>query len=535
MKNTLFVFLLISSALFAQQNDKKWDKVIAYENEGKVKSANEIVEKIYKKAISDKDEVQLIKSFFYQSKYLLVVDENAQTKILNNLKRDINLVSIPSKAILNLVYAKCLSDYYISNEYKIQRRTNTTVLNEDFLTWTESNFTIEINLALKKSLENELILKNTSLLKYELLFDYETVEKFKTQNLLEYVISENIALYTQKLNQWQIQKSDFLPYKKELLQNSNVFLKLDFDFVTNENLKLTLKLYQKQEENNPNTENLWDRIQFCKKYIIGSDEDYFQSLISLQKSTNDIILIQNIQLEKASYLKQNVSKTIHPDYNIKAVATLDSILSKNNRSNAYKLAIQQKEDILNRTLTTQLQKYNYNEENIRAYIQYKNVENLKISFFKIAQNQLSELEKHNSKRDSIKNAIVEKTQPAVAKSYTLSNKKDYLEYSTEVLLPQLKTGSYLVYFESESDTKDKKANAFETITISNFIVLASQNNKSENYQVLDRKTGKPLENVTLKSLNFTTKTNKKGIAVFDKIKDNSYRTISLSKIGRAHV
>lgn len=525
MKNILFVFLLLTTTLFAQQNDKKWDKVIAYENEGKVKSANEIVEKIYKKAFSDKDEVQMIKCFFYHSKYLLVIDENAQTKILNNLKRYINLVSIPSKAILNMVYAKCLNDYYIKNEYKIERRTNTTVLNEDFLTWTKNNFTNEINLVLKKSLENETILKKTPLLKYELIFDYQTVEKFKSQNLLEYVISENIALYTQKLNQWQIQKNDFLPYKKELLQNSNVFLKLNFDFVTNENLKLTLKLYQKQEDNNPSTENLWDRIQFCKKYIIDSDEDYFQSLISLQKSTTDIILIQNIQLEKASYLSQNVSKSTHPDYNIKAVATLDSILSQNNRSNAYKLAIQKKENILNRTINTQLQKYNYNEENIRAYIQYKNVENLKISFFKIAQNQLSELEKHNSKRDSIKNSIVEKTKPVVTKSYALPNKKDYLEYSTEVLLPQLKTGSYLVYFESESD---KKANAYETITISNFIVLASQNNKSENYQVFDRKTGKPLENITLKSSNFTAKTNKNGIANFDKIKDNSYRTITLS-------
>jgi TonB-dependent SusC/RagA subfamily outer membrane receptor len=528
MKNILFVFLLLSTALFAQQNDKKWDKVIAYENEGKIKSANEIVEKIYKKAVSDKDEVQMIKSFFYQSKYLQVVDENAQTKILNNLKTDINRVSIPSKAILNLIYAKCLSDYFTRNDYKIRNRTNTAILNEDFLTWPESNFTNEINLALKNSLENEPILKNTPLIKYEPIFDYATVEKFKTQSLLDYVISENITLYTQKIHQWEIQKSDFLLHKKELLQNSNVFLKLNFDFITNENLKLTLKLYQKQEENNPTVENLWDRIQFCKKYIIDVDENYFQALISLQKNTTGALLIQRIQLEKASYLNDNVSKEIHPDYNIKAIAILDSILNVNNRSNAYKLAIQKKENILYKSLTTQLQKYNYNEENIRAFIQYKNVENLKITFFKIAQNQLSELERYSSKRDSVKSFIIEKTQPLVTKSYTLTNKKDYLEYSTEVLLPQLKTGSYLVYFESESDSKDKKASAYETITISNFIVLASQNDKSENYQVLDRKTGKPLENVTLKSPTFTITTNKNGVAYFQKEKNISYEVVTLS-------
>lgn len=79
----------------------------------------------------------MIKCFFYQSKYLQIVDENAQTKILNNLKTDINRITEPSKAILNLVYAKCLTDYLAKNRYQIQRRTNTTELDNDFLTWTE--------------------------------------------------------------------------------------------------------------------------------------------------------------------------------------------------------------------------------------------------------------------------------------------------------------------------------------------------------------------------------------------------------------
>ena len=150
MKNILFILLFISTSVFAQQNEKKWEKVIDFENEGKTKSANELVEKIYKDAVSDKDEAEMIKCFFYHSKYLLLIDENAQTKILNNLKTDINRVSIPSKAILNLVYAKCLNDYFIQNNYSIRNRTNINTLNDDFLTWTAVNFTAQINLILKK-------------------------------------------------------------------------------------------------------------------------------------------------------------------------------------------------------------------------------------------------------------------------------------------------------------------------------------------------------------------------------------------------
>ncbi|WP_026727893.1 MG2 domain-containing protein [Flavobacterium denitrificans] len=521
MKNILFVFLFLSSTIFAQQYDKKWSKITALETEGKIKSANEVVPDIYKNAKAKKDEEQIIKCFFYQSKYIQILEEDAQTKIINNLKSTINQVSVPSKAILNLVYAKCLNDYYKRNTYSIQRRTNTTFLAEDFLTWTETNFTDEINLALKKSLENEAVLKNTPLTKYETIFDYPSIEKFNALNLLDYATSENINLYTSRIERWKFLKSDFTSSKKELLAQSNLFSKLNFDSISHENLRLTLKLYQKQETNNPTTGNLWDRIQFCKNFLIDADENYFQALVSLQKSTTDAILIQKIQLEKAIYFNENASKEKHPDYKIKAVATLDSIIKINNRSNAYKLAVEKKETILYKSITVQLQKYNYDNENIRAYIQYKNVENLNISFFKIEQNQLFNLERYNKNRDSVKNAIIEKAKPVATKSYTLENKKDFLEHSTEFLLPQLKTGSYLVYFESESDSKAKKAFAFETITTSNFIVLASQNDTSEKYQILDRKTGKPLENITGKFPASTAKSDKNGIVIYEKPKGSS--------------
>ena len=516
MKNLVFVFLLISSVIFGQKNDKKWDDVIALENEGRVKSANEIVAKIYKKAVSQKDEVQMIKCFFYQSKYLQIVDENAQTKILNNLKTDVNRVSIPSKAILNLVYVKCLTDYYTRNRYQIQRRTNTKELDEDFLTWTEKNFNTQIDLALKNSLENESVLKNTSLTKYDDIFDYTTIEKFKTLNVSDYVIAENISIQSQKIRSWEIQKSDFLSSKKELLGSSNDFTKLNFDSVSNENLKITLKLYQKQEINNPTAENIWERIQFLKRNLINVDENYIQALTALQKKTDNILLIQNIQLEKASYLSENASKTINPDNNIKAIAILDSILQINNKSNAYKLAVQKKENILYKSLNVQLEKYIYSTENTRAFIEYKNVEKLKISFYKITNAQFIALSKSYITKAETKDTIVKTTKPVVSQSYTFTNKKDYLNYSTEVVLPQLQTGSYLVYFESESDSEDRKANAFETITVSNFIVLGTQNDKSESYQVLDRKTGKPLENVNVTTQSFTAQTNKNGIAVTDK-------------------
>lgn len=54
MKNLVFVFFLISTSFYAQNYEKNWKKVIENENDGKIKTANSIVDKIYKKATQEK-------------------------------------------------------------------------------------------------------------------------------------------------------------------------------------------------------------------------------------------------------------------------------------------------------------------------------------------------------------------------------------------------------------------------------------------------------------------------------------------------
>ena len=524
MKKIFLLLILVSTSIFGQNYDKNWLKVIEFENEGKIKSANEIVSKIRQKATRDKDEVQIIKCFFYESKYLQVLDEDAQTKIINNLKTEINKVSIPSKAIWNLVYAKCLIDYRNQNSYLLYNRTNTVSFDDQFLTWTSKDFSEQIDVALEKTLLNETILEQTSLNTYLQIFDYSDEEKTKKDNLFNYLVKENIALYTPEIRQWEIQKKEFLPYEKGFLGNSASFLQLNFDFVKNEKLKKVLELYQKQEKNAPTLENQFDRIQFCNNVLLDSNEGFMKSLQSMQKESKDTILIQKIQLEKAINLNRQASKETHPDYNILAIATLDSIININNRSNAHKLALQKKQNISSKSLNIQLQKFSYTE-NTREFIRYKNLNRLSVSFFKIDQNMTKDFRNSPHNKDSLVAAIIKNKKAIASKNYVLEEKNNYFEYSTEVLLPPLKTGSYLVYFQSDSDLKNAKAFAYETITVSNITVLTSENDEKENYQVLDRKTGKPLENVSITLLNQTIITDKSGNATYTK--ENNNRNYSL--------
>jgi TonB-dependent SusC/RagA subfamily outer membrane receptor len=551
MKNILFVFLLFTTTLFAQKNDKNWAKVASYENEGKIKSANEIVDKIYKKAVSKKDEVQMIKCFFYQSKYLQVVDENAKTKILDNLKTDINRVSIPSKAILNLVYAKCLQHYSNYDEaYAIVDSAaavvDAAVSMTDSISFTSDTIAVtvdttavvytpendasidftsekEIIALYEKTLENESILKKTSLTKYKAIFSFLTLEKLKNENLYDYLLKENIAFFTEKIERWKIEINQIPAYKNELLGNSQAFLELDLNFIKEENFKKVLSLYQKLESGNPTLENQFDRIIFCSEFMPEPNEDFITFLNEFQKRTDNPILIQKILLKKAEILHSQASKELHPDYNIEAVKIYDDIVKINNQTSSAQTALEQKQIVTSKSLNARLQKFIYNKENTRAFITYKNLDHLRISFYKVDQKKFRKfLDSYdNMGLDSLVDVITKKQIKIASKDYQLQNKKDYFEYTTEVLLPTLETGTYLIYFESDSDSKEEKAYSYEIITVSNLSVLASHETNKENFLVLDRKTGKPLQNVTIKSNRYTLKTDSNGLASYIGLKNDN--------------
>lgn len=164
MRKILLLILLVNSFNLFSQYDDKWKEVYKYELDGKVKSAQEKVQEIYKKAKRKNDEVQIIKCFFYLSKFEQVFDEKAQTTIINNLQKEIKEAKPVSKAVLQYVYITILEEYYQRNNYNINKRTNLeNQKNKDFLTWTEADFNAQIEKNYDNLLSNENELRNTSI------------------------------------------------------------------------------------------------------------------------------------------------------------------------------------------------------------------------------------------------------------------------------------------------------------------------------------------------------------------------------------
>lgn len=521
MKKSILLLLLLTTTLFAQDYDKNWIKVVQLENEGKIKSAASEVKKIHKKAKNDANEIQLIKCFFYQSKYIQALDENAQSEIIGNLESEITTGSIPTKAIFNLIYANCLTSYLNNNNYIIYNRTqleNTQL--GSFLTWTSADFHKTIEASYEKTLENEAILRATSLKKYEAIFDYLSKKSFENSTLFEFLAKETIAYHQTKLYE-----NNSYPYDNNLnlFCSNDQFAELNFDSVENPNLKKILLLFQKINATSNSPEHEFDRLVFCDKFLVKNTTEFITTLNALQKRTTDKWLLQKIMYEKAIRFLKLSSKETYPDYNTKALALFDSIIAVTTKSNCYFNSLNQKQRLTAKYLNITLQKYGYEKEKIRAQVSYKNVDSFSLKIYKITTKQ----ESLNFSKDSIYTDFISKNKSFKTLHYSLINKKDYFNYTTEILLPELELGTYLL-FASDSESS-KKFRVYRTITVSNSSVLAHIINGQEVYQVLHRKTGKPIENCLVKIDTIQSRTDANGFVKFVERTDRNNRWYSYNK------
>ena len=168
----IFAMILFSQFLFAQDFNSKWKIIQELESKQKIKSALKEVEEVFQLAKNQKNEQEMVKCFFYKAKYMQTVEEDAQTKIFALLETTKKTVSEPTQAILGLIYAEALKDYYNNNSWQIRNRTNLTIQdNKDFKTWTTKDFYQKINEIYQELLKKEKKLNKTSIYDFHKLFD----------------------------------------------------------------------------------------------------------------------------------------------------------------------------------------------------------------------------------------------------------------------------------------------------------------------------------------------------------------------------
>jgi hypothetical protein len=529
MKQLLTILsIIIITTTQAQHNfEKLWTKVEAFELEGKTKSANEIVAAIYKKAKKKSNSDQLIKSLLYQSKFALTLQEDAELLIVQKLEREISESDFPTNAILQSVLADFKWQYLQQHRWQIYNRTKTTeVINADFRTWDLNTLFTSIHTGFKNSIAKSSALQKLSISN----FNYILINETETENLRPtlYDLLANRALGFFKTNESRITK----PKERFHIDNDSYF-STSTEF-TELNIETTdsilsqfevLKTYQKLEKFHlkaNNTDALVDiyinRLNFVYGNCVNDDNSEELQQQSLQKSYKSLAKGNAYATVKAYYAKaiyENASLKNNPKDRINALTICNEIIKNYPNSEGFIIATNLKNTILHKTIQLQNEEIIPINQHSKVLVNFQNIEQLHLAFYEVDYEH--NFYQYNYKgRDSIIKLFIKNNQPIKEFTTQLPQKKDYFNHSTEIAIPKLPHGRYIILATKGATKNTDELFAYNYQIVSNLVCIESRYQGKKVLQVLNRISGVPIENAKVKIAGKTKYTNALGEITYSK-------------------
>ncbi len=511
----LIIFCIANLYIMNGQNDyqSNWKKVEEFDRQGLPKSALEVIKTIYKQAKKEKNDNQTIKAFLHEAKYLLTLEENAQLTIISDLKNEIEQSAFPKKNILESILANLYWQYFQQNRWRFYNRTQTAtkVDQQDFRTWDLETLFAEVHLHFQNSIKNGVLAQQTDLSKFDNILHTEKDSKKYRPTLYDFLIHNALDFY--KTSETNITKPAyaFSINDAKYLKEHTAFSTLKIE--TKDSLSLqynALKLYQnlikfhiRNKTLDALTEANLERIKFVTSNAVFTDKNevLLQCLQAEQKRIESQPSSALYSYEIAS-LYRNQSTTYDPSKNDTnrwkakdALALCDAIIKKFPNSRGSDKCNALKSQILQATLNLKTEKHVPIQTPSRILVSYKNLGKLYLNAFKITPDQLQSLNRLYETQEKIRfiNALqVYKTWDA-----TLRNDNDYQGHTTEITLPALDRGFYLIVASVSKDLSNNKMFSFGDTQVSNLALIENKTPEKTIFQVLDRNNGTPIANATI--------------------------------------
>ena len=510
--------MLICFASFSNaQNDfeNQWKEVTKLENEGLTKSASDLVEDIYKKAVKAENSEQRIKALLHISKYMLTLEEDAQLHIVNRFKSEIDTTkNVVTKHLLENMLATMYWQYFQQSRYQFYNRTKTSEkVSDDFRTWDLETIFNEIHTYYQRSLENGILLQQEPLSNYSLLLNEAENSKDFRPTLYDLLSHNALSFYKTDESSITQPSYKFTIDNEYFIADSNVFINADLNSKDTLSLQRNaLKIYQnliKFHRHKKATKAFVDvdieRLNFVKQHATFKNaEDLLIETLkseSLALQTSELSALYDYEIALA-YQRQgntyyfNLEDSALKDKNRwklkEAIAICNSAIEKFPESiGAQKCAVLI-EQIQQPNLHLQAEQFIGINSPSRTLVTYKNLEKLDFKIYKISNNQLKRY--NNIYRTEEKEAFFKKLNPIETFSSALKTEGDYQNHSTEIVIPNLANGLYLI--KANTATKD---NVFATthIQVTDLVLVESYENSHHLYQIIDRHNGEPKVDATI--------------------------------------
>jgi len=521
---TLSLILLFSSLAKAQSYDSceaAWHKVEAYELKGLPKSALAEVEKIYKKAKNEGNDPQLIKTLLYKSKFALTLEEDAQLNIINTLKKEAIEHKFPTKNMLEGIIADVYWQYFQQNRWKFYNRTNTSekVDSTDFRTWDLQTIFEETHHHYQQSLVNTLQLQQTDLKQFDDILHLQHNSKKYRPTLYDFLAHRAIDFYKTDERNLKRPSYKFEIDNPKLLSGNSDFIKNQMYAKDSLSQQLhALRLYKNLTLSHTNDTDptalvilTLERLDFVKSNAVFNAKDnvYLSALQELQEQFKIHEISTEIDFRIASLYNEQAN-SFNPLENKEnqwkrkeAFQICDAAIAMFPKSTGTEKCKSLKSQILSKSLQITNEQFVPINTPSRLLIDYKNMDKLYFKVYEISKRQRKKFEKIYN--DSIKVAFINKLKVVKTWDASLRNESDYQEHKTEVLLPELAHGNYLIFSSTDKEVSGYKTFGYSFVQVTNIALIERNVISNKNiYQVVDRNTGKPLIGATVHIKNYNT-------------------------------
>jgi len=521
----LTMILLFSSTTKAQTDKydnykEQWKVVEQFESKGLPKSALAEVEKIYKKATRTKNSPQLIKSLLYRSKFALTLEEDAQLKVINDLKSEVSEATFPSKNILESILADIYWQYFQQNRWKFYNRTNTSekVDSTDFRTWDLQTIFEETHLHYQNSLHDALLLQQTDLDHYNDILNLQRNSKQYRPTVYDFLAHRAISFYKNDDPNLKRPSYKFEIDNPQVLRVNDQFVRTELNTKDSLSQQLhALHLYKnltlfhlKDKDPAALVALTLERLDFVRSNAVFNDKDdvFLKTLQKLRANYQNDQIVTEIDYRIASLFNEQANSYVPLEKEEnrwkrkEALQICERAIANYPKTKGTEKCKSLQSQILSKQLQITAEKFIPIHNPSRLLITYKNTDQLYLKAYKIStkqQRKFAEIHK-----DSSKIAFINKLEEIKTWDAKLRNENDYQQHKTEVLLPELPHGNYLIFASTMKDYTYENTFAYGFIQVTDLTLIENTSAGKYNYQVVNRNTGNPVSGATVHIRNYKT-------------------------------
>jgi uncharacterized protein YfaS (alpha-2-macroglobulin family) len=493
---------------------KLWKRVDSLSNKGLTKSALEVVKGIYELAKKENNSPQFVKAILKKMKLESQIEEFSLEKAIDNLNTEVSTASFPVKPVIQSVLADAYWQYYQNNRWKFYNRSTTVNFkNDDVSTWSLDHLVSESIRNYRASLTNADSLKRTPVNLYdEIIYQgtgdgrsfRPTLYDFLANRALDFYESTEADL-NRPANQFSMNDSAyFLPAKEFItleIKNPDDTLNLKY---------YAIKIYQDLlafHLNDSKPEALIDadlnRISFVNNQSRNERKDslylralhYIAEKYKTSPSSTEALMKIAQWYSSNSHKYQPLQGDAYKWFNKTAIDYAEKAIALFPESYGAKQAKPFIESIKRKALNLTAEDVNEPGKPARALIRYSNVNKV---YFRVIR--LDYRKNRDQTRELYGEKLIKKyadEKPVTTFEYDLPDDKDYNSHSSEVKIPELPSGFYILLAStSASFSCDKNIVTYTDLWYSN-LAYVSRKNKDASFDinVMHRQTGEALGGV----------------------------------------